>query len=252
MPTLVVDSGNTRIHWRLRVAADTSIEGYGSYENPFVDLVHELNQLPGGLEAVAVSCLRPDLKDTLARELSMMSTPQPIWILSGADLPKNVGTDQPGNTGADRALCAKAWCDRPGSHAAIVIDAGTAVTVDAVSQDGVLLGGWIAPGWAAVRQSLHDRAPRLPFGSEVADPGFGWATESKVAIEGGIRGLFRGGVQELHERIKRGWFEEGVSDPVTVITGGDAALLEGLFSETEWVSGLVLDGLESCLRDKEL
>ena len=114
MPTLVVDSGNTRIHWRLRVAADNSIEGYGSYENPFVDLVHELNQLPGGLEAVAVSCLRPDLKDTLARELSMLSTPQPIWILSGADLPKNVGTDQPGNTGADRALCAKAWCDRPG------------------------------------------------------------------------------------------------------------------------------------------
>ena len=74
--------------------------------------------------------------------------------------------------GADRLVAALAAFDRAGG-ACVVVDAGTAVTVDVVGADGSFLGGAIAPGLVALRDGLRARAParlrRPPIARRIRD-----------------------------------------------------------------------------------
>lgn len=77
-------------------------------------------------------------------------------------LPIAIDYSTPETLGADRVAAAVgAWTIAPG-RPLLVVDAGTAVTYDAVSADGHFLGGNIAPGMSMRLEALHRFTARLP------------------------------------------------------------------------------------------
>ncbi len=148
-----------------------------------------------------------------------------IWSaprqLTWEDLPLEVRVEEPSRVGIDRLLNAVAANRlRDPEQPAIVVDLGTAGTVDLVSADGAFEGGSILPGMWLAGQALHSGTSSLPDFDVAA------LNESVAAVgkntDGAIAaGLFWGtvgAVGELIERISR----QCQSAPLLLVTGGAA------------------------------
>ncbi|RMF89255.1 MAG: type III pantothenate kinase, partial [Planctomycetota bacterium] len=87
-----------------------------------------------------------------------------VVLLTYEDVPLDVRVPDPDMVGIDRLLDAAAAdrLRREGSPA-VVVDLGTAITVDLVSADGGFLGGAILPGLAMAARALHDYTDLLPL-----------------------------------------------------------------------------------------
>ena len=106
----------------------------------------------------------------------------------------------------------------PGSGS-LVVDAGTAVTIDVVNADGTFVGGNIAPGIRLRFASLHEATSQLPLvGAEGEVPSFGHDT--LTAIRAGVVG---GMVSEIADSFVRASTDYGCRR--ILLTGNDAPLL---------------------------
>lgn len=141
----------------------------------------------------------------------------------GRDVPPSIASSIPPSiaTGQDRLLAAAGAFKLLG-QACVVVDAGTAVTIDFVDGEGVFQGGAILPGVSMSLRALHEGAPALPLLTPAkpddAEP-FGKNTEQAM-LNGSIYGI-RGAVRLLTER----YAERYGAYPMVIATGGDAALL---------------------------
>ena len=140
----------------------------------------------------------------------------------GSDLPVPVACalDPETITGSDRLLNALAAFDLLG-QACMVVDAGTAVTIDFVDGEGTFHGGAILPGAAMQLRALHDftdALPELAF-TAPADDVFGRNT-AEAMLRGVFHGI-RGAVQRLTERTAEAYG----AYPLVIATGGDAPTL---------------------------
>lgn len=151
------------------------------------------------------------------------ATGKPVqWVGRDIDLPSDVLTDKPAQTGVDRILNIAAAYEQMGKPC-VVVDAGTAITVDCCNDKGQFLGGAIAPGVSMMLDALHSgtaKLPRVQF--EVPHDPFGRSTEQAIlhGVYHGVRGM----VKELTENYATAlgfW-------PDIIATGGDAkSLFEG-------------------------
>lgn len=150
------------------------------------------------------------------------------------DLPIPVGRqlDPEALTGEDRLLNACAAFDVL-KQACVVVDAGTAITVDFVDGAGTFHGGAIAPGGQLMLDALHQRTAQLPeveFGKPGEVIGHNTTEAMKAGVFFGLRGLVRELVEQFAEAA--GQF------PTVVATGGDGALL---FKDYDLVDRVVPD-----------
>ena len=144
------------------------------------------------------------------------------WVGRDIDLPVTVLTEQPDQTGVDRVLNIAAAHEQLGK-ACVVVDAGTAITIDCCNDAGDFLGGAIAPGASMQLDALHDKTAKLPR-VELAAPSNTYGTSTAGAIQQGVYHGIRGTVKELVENYAT---DLGVW-PDVIATGGDAvALFEG-------------------------
>ncbi|MGH8454861.1 MAG: type III pantothenate kinase [Nevskiales bacterium] len=147
---------------------------------------------------------------------------------------------RPERLGVDRWLAVIAAYHRV-RGAAFVVDAGTALTVDAVDTRGRHLGGLIAPGLGTQRQSLHKSTQLRASTPEGRADWLGADTDMAVAW-GTLHGVI-GFVERVYTGIRR---EHGdiVANILPIITGGEASLLLPYLGP-EWVAApdLVLEGL---------
>ncbi len=145
-----------------------------------------------------------------------------LRLTSEMPLPIKIEYGTPGSLGADRiAAAAGAYSIYPGEML-LVVDAGTAVTYDAVSPEGHFLGGNIAPGMNMRLEALHRftaRLPRVTVPREIpADKLFGTDTPSAMIL-GSVYGIL-GAVTYYKSQLK--------PDPRVVMTGGWACQLQRL------------------------
>ncbi|HCO43288.1 MAG TPA: type III pantothenate kinase [Gammaproteobacteria bacterium] len=149
------------------------------------------------------------------------------------------GYREPARLGFDRwAALLGAWAQRPG-RAAIVIDCGSAVTVDGLRQDGQHLGGVIFPGPLMMADAFYDRTGLVaqPPGNatDVA------AVATADAVAAGTRLAALGGI----ERAVDAWLRR-LPDADVWLTGGDAPALRQALTlpiNTRLTPHLVLEGL---------
>lgn len=146
------------------------------------------------------------------------------------EAPLSVACRCPETVGRDRLhAAAGAW--RLGGEAALVVDAGTAVTVDALAAPAgvpTFLGGAIAPGAQLLVGALRAGGAQLAA-FEVLPRGDAPALgrDSREALEAGVVVGLHGAVRELVRRVAA---EAGLGHAPVWLTGGAAALLpDGLF-----------------------
>ncbi|MDE6271608.1 MAG: type III pantothenate kinase [Muribaculaceae bacterium] len=223
---LAIDCGNTRIKavwFSSAVNSDPEIRYFSSRDSEgLIDWIEELKkkeELSGALSVVGNidTRLTESLRHTL-RERFLALTP-------ATSLPISLGYRTPQTLGMDRKATACAAAARYPGEKIIVIDAGTAVTIDLITPEGVFEGGNISPGLRLRFRSLNEFTARLPL-IEEADryiPAFGFDTPS--AIRAGVIG---GWIDEMAAVAVR---ESSAGKVRIILTGGDSELAVEMLSE---------------------
>lgn len=220
---LAIDVGNTRTQvGRFEAGALKESERF-----PNSDIAAMLqtaaswwNQLDKETAAIVMASVNDANADRLSSALEdQLSTD--IYRI-GTDVPIPIGQqlDPETITGVDRLLNAAAAYDRV-KQACVIVDAGTAVTVDFVDGAGTFHGGAIAPGASMQLHALHEHTaalPDLPFRAP-DNEAFGRNT-AQAMYQGVFHGI-RGMVQRLVEQ----YAESYGAFPMVIATGGDAAVL---------------------------
>ena len=110
---------------------------------------------------------------------------------------------------------------------AIVVDLGSAITVDVVSLDGAFLGGAILPGIGMSARALHEFTDLLPLEpmSELAQPPAPLGKTTSACLQSGLYWGAIGGVRELIARLSA-----DVEKPQLFVTGGAGAAAASLLT----------------------
>jgi type III pantothenate kinase len=157
-------------------------------------------------------------------------------------LPFKLVYKTPETLGRDRiAACAGAWHLYPG-HPLVIMDLGTAITIDFISADGEYPGGNISPGMYTRFKALHAFTAKLPLVEhDPSFPPFGTDTRSAIAsgVQEGIVFELNGYVEDFMTRYPGCKF---------IMTGGDASLFMSRLNGTIiHMPELVLKGLNCIL-----
>ncbi len=208
---LVVDIGNTLIKVAVVEGADVLLsQAFASADEMPVEALQE--QFPALRQAIVASTGEPTsevagrLRRAGLRVLEMTSfTPTPI------------GNDYhtPATLGVDRLAAAVAAVEVMGCRDCVIVDFGTAITIDLV-EDGVFRGGNISPGMTTRFRALHDYTRRLPE-CEPTDEILTVGRSTREAIE---QGVMQGVVNEIEGYIQR--FMHLNAKLSLIFTGGDA------------------------------
>jgi type III pantothenate kinase len=233
---LVIGVGNSRLHvgafiaGELRHVRHLTIEQQSDWPSLLGETWAELASLEGA--EVAGCSVVPDLAGVV-EDAARRATGQSIqWVGSDLDRPIEVTTDEPTQTGIDRVLVTAAAYEQLGK-ACVVVDAGTALTVNLCDETGRLTGGAIAPGVAMMMRSMHRDTAGLPAAS-FETPGRSFGTNTVESMRHGVMQSLRGLVQSIAEA----WATEQGRWPEVIATGGDA---HALFDRWEVVHAISPD-----------
>ncbi|MBV1774479.1 type III pantothenate kinase [Burkholderiaceae bacterium DAT-1] len=233
---LLLDAGNTRLKWRVVEQGILLAEGVTSYPVP---------------QTTPWSACEPDraFVCNVAGKAVAMQLQQALqmgeieWLQSSAD---RAGVRNlyrvPEQLGADRFAALIGARARVGERAVIVVMAGTAMTVDALTAGGEFLGGVIVPGLQLMRSALQQGTANLgmPAGEVVLFP-----VSTGEAIVTGAHIALAGAIQVMHQRLLQ---RDGLS-PGILLSGGDAEALLTWVPQAQHVQNLVLDGLARLAAD---
>ena len=148
----------------------------------------------------------------------------PLTVVSASHIPIGTALLRPDRTGPDRLLAAWAAVTLHGSPV-IVVDLGTATTVDAVDADGFFLGGAILPGLGLAADALAEGSARLPR-VELGMPADAVGTDTVSALLSGIVIGHLGAVRELATRMRARLDGDGPSSDGAA-RGGRAVRADG-------------------------
>jgi type III pantothenate kinase len=168
---------------------------------------------------------------------------QQITLLASVDLPLKVSLPRADMVGIDRLLGAVAVNRlRKPNTPAIVVDLGTAITVDLVSAAGTFEGGAILPGIGLSARALHEFTDLLPLldMQSLAEPPSPLGTNTVEAMQAGIYWGAVGGVRQLVELLTK----QLPSPPDVFLTGGAAPAVARLVADNgRYEPHLVLAGI---------
>jgi len=254
-PTLVaVDIGNARIKLGRfegpspadagnalpRPDSTRTIDGRAPDFNPLADWLAEM---PGAGVAWWIASVNRPATTGLLDWLNDHRPDDAARLLTSSDLPLRVEGPRADMVGVDRLLDAVAVnalrsADRP----AVVVDVGTAITVDLVDARGVFGGGAILPGIAMSARAMHEFTDLLPMidMSELRRPPPAVGRSTEEAMRAGLFWMVVGTIRELAGRMAA---DEERSPEVFVSGGAGVAVAELLGADARHVPHLTLGGI---------
>jgi len=232
---LAVDAGNTRIKWGLHDGNSWQAKGWVATADG-AGLGDAWQGLAAPERIVASNVAGPQVAVQIEEACKVW--PAPIRWISAVESQCDVRNSYeiPSQLGSDRwaALIAARVIAPEGC---VVVNAGTAMTVDALTADGVFLGGLIIPGLATMLRALAESTSALGEGGghytdiprNTSDAVYSGALSAMVGAVWHMNALLAGEIRRA---------------PTCLLSGGDAQLLLPLLSgKTRMVDNLVLDGL---------
>jgi type III pantothenate kinase len=223
-PDIVVDVGNTRIKWGLcssgRVEEMVSLEAFNTQQ--WEDQVRKW--FPHGQPRWFVACVN-FLHHDAFKEWVRIRRDDITIPNSNSQIPIRSEVDKPELVGMDRLLNGVAALHRRKSaNPCVIVDAGSAVTVDFIDSAGTFRGGAIMPGLGLMAHSLRDRTYSLPLITVKDEFPSVPARSTATAIEAGIFWSAVGGIHALCRQMAQGCPSgQGID---FFLTGGDGSLLK--------------------------
>ncbi len=226
---IAIDAGNTQTviglyqgdvlfdHWRIATNAERTSDEHALVLTQFLaQKAMTFAEVTGLVVSSTVPRLTAVLRELAERYLS---TP-PVVLEPGTRSGMPILYDNPKEVGADRIANAVAAFDLHGGPT-IVVDFGTATTVDATSAKGEYLGGAILPGIEISLDALFERAAAL-FRVRMVEPRRVIGKSTVESIQSGVFFGFGSAVDGLCRR-----FEEELGPCTVVSTGGLGGLMRG-------------------------
>jgi type III pantothenate kinase len=235
---LAIDAGNSRVKWGWHDGTDwTSIATVSLIEFAAAsDHINPFSVTHADPERIVISNVAGEGAHQLLVNWTSIFDAEPLWLRGE---PERCGVknryERPEQLGPDRwaALVAAR-----GLHTgpALVVNAGTATTVDMLAGDGSFLGGLILPGVELMRFVLHEHTGRLP----IQEGTYRDMPRNTVdAIESGARHAQAGAVERMY-RV----FRDMDGAPLCLVSGGAGrSLADQLAMPRRYVENLVLEGL---------
>ncbi|MDR9417738.1 type III pantothenate kinase [Gracilimonas sp.] len=204
-----------------------------------LELIEWIDNHPQSFSEVVISSVRMDVLKAIRQQLKNI----PVSELSLQDIPRDLLDYETIDTlGIDRFLsCYGASAQTP--NPVVVIDAGTAITVDYMDRDDTYHGGVIAPGFAGFGEVLHKKAPSLPEVDLVIPKK--WPGKSTIdSLRWGQAGFYKMAIEGMLDKYKAEF-----GDYELFITGGNADTIQAMTKREGKVRPfLVFDGMERLYR----
>lgn len=250
MTALLLDVGNTRLKWGVLDDGTIRRTGHISHANIRESGLAALtSKLPRDVDAaIASNVAGASFATRLAGVIGLhcgcevhfaRSEHRACGVTNGYRTPRRLGVDR-------WVAMIGAWAEF--AKACLVVDAGTAVTIDAIGRDGQHLGGQILPGIVLMREALAAHTNDLPkVTSRAAKAAAGldmFGKTTAAAITHGACGAVVGAIEHATTAMRAG----GYRKPAVVLTGGDASrILTALGGTPNHRPHLVLQGLAELL-----
>ncbi|WP_303292324.1 type III pantothenate kinase [Marinobacter sp. SS5-14b] len=234
---LLIDAGNTRVKWRLAHGSVIQAEGVSVLDSP--QPFSGLPVLEREIHSVGVSSVGSEAGQRGLERAIRQITPAPVSFY-GSEAQRdgllNSYRDV-SKMGSDRWYAMLA-CWQSVRAGFALVDAGSAVTVDYVGEDGCHLGGFILPGLQMMRRSLKLDAARIGFEfDDQLDTRPGRSTGE--CANHGLAWLTQGIIRQIHSDVA------GSRLGRIFLTGGDAHRFHKLGLKADIREGLVLDGVQA-------
>jgi type III pantothenate kinase len=241
MKVLAIDRGNSRL--KFAVSGDGA---EGSQSLPFVDEAEALGvswkqvrTARGEPDCIVISNVAGERAGKVLAQSLRVFAAEPRWLISAA---RQCGVtnryDNPTQLGSDRwAALIGAWARVHG--ACLVVNAGTATTVDALSAEGEFLGGLIVPGFSMMREALSSGTAALPLTDGHAAE---FPRNTADAIWNGCLAAQAGAIERMGKKLP--------ASAACLLSGGAAGILRpALNMPASVVDNLVLEGLMHIARE---
>src|SRR4029453_9590228 len=163
---------------------------------------------------IAASCVVPPMLTTTQELAEKFFKLQPLTVGPGIKTGMPILYESPKDVGADRIVNGIAAYEKY-HDTCIIVDFGTATTIDLISQKGEYVGGAIAPGLSISLEALVQRASKLPR-IEIVKPKEVVGRNTVTSIQAGIFYGYVGLVDGIVQRIQN---QHGIRGKV-VATGG--------------------------------
>lgn len=274
-PLLAIDAGNSRLKFGLFVPSQSSF--YRRSGESILKVIDVTGNWPYCREFLAIPAddpipwqalidwqpvgailagSNPRGVDRVLNDWPNSRLPAPTVVRDRKSISVSVDVDAPEKVGLDRllnALAANAL--RPASRPAIVIDSGTATTVNFISREGVFRGGAILPGLEMSAKALNHYTavlPLLPVQDLGGDLPVAPGRNTREAIRNGLFWGQVGAIRELAAQICR---QQGLHDPDfsgddgtkdsawMILTGGGGPVLRSQFPGLLFLPSLGMHGL---------
>ncbi len=237
MSYLVVDIGNTCTHLGVNEKGSWVVRlRIGSYEDP----IKWLKVIDRKTEYSIISSVVPQVRDEWKNALKIFSA-NTVELRYSENLGIKVNYDKKESLGTDRIANAL-FVGEKVKRNSVVVDIGTAITVDAVDREGNFLGGSIIPGIYTAFSALTKGAAQLVGHSfEFTFKRVPGRSTRECMSLGILRATFFGIIGLAKETAESlGWKEW-----IGLYTGGGASLFFPLFQETNWIYEpmLTLEGI---------
>lgn len=254
---LCLDVGNTQIHgglykdkellfqFRKNTTKDMSSDELGVF---FRSVLRENGIDPTQVNDIAVCSVVPHMDYSLKSACLKYFTDKVMFVKPGLKTGLRIKYLNPAEVGADRVVNAVAAKELYPEKNILVVDFGTATTIDAISKEGDYLGGAILGGALLMASALGSQTAKLPS-VRILEPEHACGTTTVESIQSGLYWSSFGGVKELLKQITLERFSKDA--PIVIGTGGVGQLFKetGLFEV--YVPELVLDGLEALYRKNQ-
>ncbi|MFQ5609548.1 MAG: type III pantothenate kinase [Woeseiaceae bacterium] len=253
MTALLLDVGNTRLKWGIGDAGDIHRTGSVTREHLAERGMSTLTtRLPRRIDAAMASNVAgPTIATRLTGfvgahcscDLHFAKTERHAFGVSNA-------YPQPRRMGVDRWVgLIGAWAEL--QAACVVVDAGTAVTIDAIDDDGRHLGGQILPGVTMMAASLASSTSGIPPTKAAKADAYAqmgmFGRNTRAAVSAGALNAVTGAVERAIRTLRSNAYDVSV-----VLTGGDASRILTALDETPLHRpNLVLQGLLEMLERRQ-
>tara|TARA_R110002096_G_scaffold128768_1_gene277085 strand:- start:5185 stop:5946 length:762 start_codon:yes stop_codon:yes gene_type:complete len=250
---LLLDVGNSRLKWG--VLDDGDIRRTGHIAMPKIrdkGLAVLTTKLPRRVDAVYASNVAGNSFATRLSGVVGMHCNADVHFARSERRGWGITNSyrQPRMLGVDRFV-AMVGARAEVTSACLVVDVGTAVTIDALDKDGVHLGGQIIPGVDTMLSSLSTATSDIPAVKAAATPSSGdlkmFGRNTAAAVRAGAYNALAGAVDRAFQSLK-----SHSRGPVIILTGGGASrILGALAKEPLHRPHLVLTGLAHMLENAQ-